>query len=45
MVTNLLSRNVPITLVQKLTAHSDIRTLMKYESANTDSLIDALNKF
>ncbi|WP_349987297.1 site-specific integrase [Phocaeicola dorei] len=44
-VTNLLSRNVPITLVQKLTAHSDIRTLMKYESANTDSLIDALNKF
>ena len=45
MVTNLLSRNVPITLVQKLTAHSDIRTLKKYESANTDSLIDALNKF
>ena len=45
MVTNLLSRNVPITLVQKLTAHSDIRTLMKYESANTDSLIDALNTF
>ena len=45
MVTNLLSRNVPITLVQKLTAHSDIRTLMKYESANTDSLIDALTKF
>ena len=45
MVTNLLSRNVPITLVQKLTAHSDIRTLMKYESANPDSLIDALNKF
>lgn len=45
MVTNLLSRNVSITLVQKLTAHSDIRTLMKYESANTDSLIDALNKF
>jgi site-specific recombinase XerD len=45
MVTNLLNRNVPITLVQKLTAHSDIRTLMKYESASTNSLIDALNKF
>jgi site-specific recombinase XerD len=45
MVTNLLSRNIPITLVQKLTAHSDIRTLMKYESASTDSLIDALNRF
>ncbi|WP_317166124.1 tyrosine-type recombinase/integrase [Sphingobacterium sp. SGL-16] len=45
MVTNLLSRNVPITLIQKLTGHSDIRTLMKYESAGTDSLIEALNKF
>jgi len=45
MVTNLLSRNIPITLIQKLTGHSDIRTLMKYESAGTDSLIEALNKF
>ena len=34
MVTNLLSRNVPITLVQKLTAHSDIRTLMKHGFVN-----------
>lgn len=44
MVTILLSKGVPITLVQKITQHSDIRTLMKYESANTDSLIEALNK-
>lgn len=44
-VTILLSRGVPINLVQKITQHSDIRTLMKYESAGTDSLIDALNKF
>lgn len=44
-VTILLSRGVPITLVQKLTQHSKISTLMKYESAGTESLIDALNKF
>jgi len=45
MVTILLSKGVPVTLVQKITQHSDIRTLMKYESGSTDSLIDALNKF
>jgi integrase len=45
MVTILLSKGVPVTLVQKITQHSDIRTLMKYESAGMDSLIDALNKF
>jgi integrase len=44
MVTILLSKGVPITLVQKITQHSDIRTLMKYESAGMDSLVDALNK-
>lgn len=43
MVTILLSKGVPISLVQKITQHSDIRTLMKYESADTDSLIDVLN--
>lgn len=45
MVTILLSKGVPINLVQKITQHSDIRTLMKYESASTDSLIEALNKY
>ncbi len=44
MVTILLSKGVPITLVQKITQHSDIRTLMKYESAGMESLVDALNK-
>ena len=44
MVTILLSKGVPITLVQKITQHSDIRTLMKYESAGMDSLVEALNK-
>jgi integrase len=44
MVTILLSKGVPISLVQKITQHSDIRTLMKYESAGMDSLVDALNK-
>ncbi|WP_158856301.1 site-specific integrase [Lunatibacter salilacus] len=45
MVTILLSKGVPVTLVQKITQHSDIRTLMKYESAGMDSLIDALKRF
>jgi integrase len=44
MVTILLSKGVPISLVQKITQHSDIRTLMKYESAGMNSLVDALNK-
>lgn len=44
-VTVLLSRGVPVTLVQKLTQHSKISTLMKYEGADTNSLIDALKKY
>jgi len=44
MVTILLSKGVPVSLVQKITQHSDIRTLMKYESAGMDSLVEALNK-
>jgi integrase len=42
-VTILLSKGIPLPLVQKLTQHSDIRTLMKYNSSSLDSLIDALN--
>jgi len=42
-VTILLSKGIPIPLIQKLTQHSDIRTLMKYNSTNMDSLINALN--
>lgn len=44
-VTTLLSRGVPVTLVQQLTQHSKISTLMKYEGAGTNSLIDALKRF
>jgi hypothetical protein len=33
-VTILLSKNVPLTTVRKITAHADIRTLMKYENTN-----------
>lgn len=42
-VTTLLSKGIPIPLIQKLTQHSDIRTLMKYNSTSMDSLINALN--
>jgi len=42
-VTTLLSKGLPLPLVQKLTQHSDIRTLMKYNSTSMDSLINALN--
>jgi integrase len=42
-VTILLSKGIPIPLIQKLTQHSDIRTLMKYNSTSMDSLINALN--
>ncbi|SFC26959.1 Site-specific recombinase XerD [Zunongwangia mangrovi] len=43
-VTILLSKGIPIPLIQKLTQHSDIRTLMKYNSTSMDSLISALNE-
>lgn len=43
-VTILLSKGIPIPLIQKLTQHSDIRTLMKYNSTSMDSLINALNE-
>lgn len=42
-VTILLSKGIPIPLIQKLTQHSDIRTLMKYNSSSLESLINALN--
>ncbi|MGJ8685680.1 MAG: tyrosine-type recombinase/integrase [Nonlabens sp.] len=43
-VTILIAKNIPLPLVQMITQHSDIRTLMKYNSASMDSLINALNK-
>jgi integrase len=44
-VTMLIAKGIPLPLVQLLTQHTDIRTLMKYNSTSMDSLINALNKF
>jgi len=41
-VTLMLEKGVPITIVQKLTQHSDLRTLLKYESHSQNSLINSL---
>lgn len=43
-VTILLERGIPATTVMKLTAHSDIRTLMKYESTSDEALIKELER-
>ena len=41
-VTILLQKGVPPTTVMKMTGHSDLRTLLKYESTTKDALADAL---
>ena len=41
-VTIMLEKGVPITMVQKLTQHSDLRTLLKYESHSQNTLIQSL---
>ena len=41
-VTLLLEKGVPITILQKLTMHSDLRTLMKYESHSQNTLVSTL---
>lgn len=43
-VTIMLEKGVPITVVQKLTQHSDIRMLMKYESHSENALFESLKK-
>jgi len=43
-VTIMLEKGVPITVVQKLTQHTDIRTLMKYESHGENALFESLKK-
>lgn len=43
-VTILLERGIPATTVMKLTGHSDIRTLMKYESTSDEALIKELER-
>ena len=42
-VTILLENGVPATTIMKLTGHSDIRVLLKYENTSQDALISALN--
>jgi len=43
-VTIMLEKGVPVTIVQKITQHSDIRMLMKYESHNENALFESLKK-
>jgi len=43
-VTIMLEKGVPITVVQKITQHTDIRTLMKYESHGENALFESLKK-
>jgi site-specific recombinase XerD len=43
-VTILLEKGVPLTVVQKITQHADVRTLMKYESHSQNALFESLKK-
>lgn len=44
-VTILLQRGMPPTTVMKLTGHTDLKTLMKYENTGDEALIKALEAF
>ena len=41
-VTIMLEKGVPITMIQKITQHSDIRTLLKYEGHGENALFESL---
>lgn len=43
-VTIMLEKGVPITMVQKITQHSDIRTLLKYEGHGENALMESFKK-
>lgn len=43
-VTILLQENVPPTTVMKLTGHSDLRTLLKYENTSDEALVNELQR-
>jgi integrase len=43
-VTIMLEKGVPITVLQKITQHADIRMLMKYESHTENALFESLKK-
>ena len=40
-VTIMIEKGVPLTIIQKITQHADIRTLVKYEGHSESSLIAA----
>lgn len=43
-VTELLQRGVPATTIMKITNHSDLKTIMKYEATSDDAVIKALER-
>jgi len=43
-VTILLENGIPATTIMKLTGHTDIRVLLKYENTSQNALISALSK-
>jgi integrase len=43
-VTIMLEKGVPITVVQRITQHADIRTLLKYEGHSENALFESLKK-
>lgn len=43
-VTLMLEKGVPITVVQKITQHADIRTLLKYEGHGEEAIFESLKK-
>jgi integrase len=43
-VTIMLEKGVPLTMVQKITQHADIRTLLKYEGHGENALFESLKK-
>ncbi|MEO5996131.1 MAG: tyrosine-type recombinase/integrase [Chitinophagaceae bacterium] len=43
-VTLMIEKGVPLTMIQKITQHSDLRTLLKYEGHNDKSLENAFKK-
>ena len=44
-VTILLQGGIPPTTIMKLTGHTDIKTLMKYENTDDEALVKALEEF
>ncbi len=43
-ITILLQKGIAPTTVMKLSGHSDLKTLMKYENTSQDALVEALEK-